>query len=45
MVNLQIHLSQRLVHMLDMLAGHLHQLLPVADQNPHRTDIRLRPEG
>jgi len=45
MVNLQIHLRQRFVHMLDMLPAHLHQLVPVTDQNPHRADSRLRPEG
>ena len=44
-LNLEIHLRQRLVHMLHVLAGGLHQFTPVAHQNTHRTYVRFRPES
>ena len=45
MVNLQIHLGERFVHMLHVLASALHQLRTVADQNPYGADIGFWPEG
>jgi hypothetical protein len=33
------------VHMLNMLARHLHQLISVTDQDPHGADICFRSEG
>ena len=38
MVNLKIHLIQGLVHMLDMHAGHLHQILAVSHQRSDLTN-------
>jgi hypothetical protein len=44
-VNLQIHLRERLMKMLDMLRSHLHQWLPVPQDRTHGTDLIFRPEG
>ena len=44
-MNLQIHLGERFVHVLDMLRGHLHQLLAMAHDGTHRTDLIFGPEG
>ena len=44
MVNLQIHLGQRLVHVLHVLPGHADEL-PMAQQRAHLTDLGLGPKG
>jgi hypothetical protein len=43
-MNLQIHLRQRFLHMLNMLGSHLHQIGAVPHQGPYRNHIALRPE-
>ena len=43
-MDLHIHLRQRFVHMLDMLAGHLHQIVAVPHQRPHCAYLAFRPE-
>jgi hypothetical protein len=43
-LDLHIHLGQRLVHMLDMLAGHFDQFGAVPHQAPHGAYIALRPK-
>ena len=45
MVNLQIHLGQRLVHVLHVLPGHADQLAPMAQQRAHLTEVGLGPKG
>jgi hypothetical protein len=40
-MQLQIHLVQRLLHMVDVSRGHLHEAFPVPQQRSHRTDFLL----
>jgi hypothetical protein len=44
-MNLHIHLRQRFLHMLDMLVGHLHQIVAVPRQRPHCADIAVGSKG
>jgi hypothetical protein len=41
-MDLYIHLRQRLVYVLDMLAGHLHRIAAMPHQRPHCADIAIR---
>ena len=41
-MDLHIHLRQCFVHVLDVLAGHLHQIPAVPHQRPHRAYISVR---
>ena len=42
LMDLHIHLRQRFLHVLDMLAGHLHQIAVVPHQRPHRAYLSVR---
>src|ERR1035438_2512485 len=44
MVDLQIHLRQRFLHMLNMLDSDLYQIAAVAHQGPYRADVAVRSE-
>src|SRR5580704_7935780 len=43
MVQLKVHLVQRLLHVLDVGCRHLHQTLPMPQQRTDRADFLLRP--
>ena len=43
-MDLHIHLRQRFVHVLDMLARHLYQFGAVPHHRPYRAHIALRPK-
>ena len=45
MLDLHIHLGQRLVHVLDVLVGHHHLVAPMPHQGSHRAYLRVRPKG
>jgi hypothetical protein len=42
--NCNVHLRQGFLHVLDMLAGHLHQIVAVPHQRTHRAHIPIRAE-
>jgi hypothetical protein len=44
MLDLHVHLRQRLLHMLHVLAGHLDQIVAVPHERTYRAHIPLRPE-
>ena len=44
MLNLQIHLSQRLLHVLYVLAGHLDQIVAMPHDSSHGAHIPFGPE-
>jgi hypothetical protein len=43
-MDLHIHLRQGFMDVLDMLVGHLHQIVAVPHQRPHRAYLAVRPE-
>jgi hypothetical protein len=43
-MDLQIHLRQRLMYVQHVLAGHLYQFMAVAHDRAHSGDIHLRPK-
>ena len=45
MVDLQVHLRQRLVHVLHVLTGRRDQFVTVPQHGPHGADVLPRPKG
>jgi hypothetical protein len=45
MLDLQIHLRERFLHVLNVLRGHFNQLLTMAQDRAHGTDLVLGPES
>lgn len=43
-MDLQVHLGQRLVHVLHVLTGRRDQFVPVPQQGPHGADVLPRPK-
>jgi hypothetical protein len=44
-MDLQIHLCQRLVHVLHVLTGRREQFIPVSQQGPYGADVLSRSKG
>lgn len=44
-VNLQVHLVQGLLHVLEMKSGHLNEVVTMAPQRTHSADLIVRTEG
>jgi hypothetical protein len=45
MMDLQVHLRQRFVHVLHVLAGRRDQFVPVPQHGPHGADVLSGPKG
>ena len=45
MLNLQIHLRERFLHVLHVLDCHLYQLTPMPDDGSYGAYVRFGPEG
>src|SRR5882672_1988397 len=44
-VNLQVHLAKRFLHMQDVLGGHLQQTCSMSPEGTHRTDVHAWAEA